>query len=117
MCQAIEIGDTQYDFNKDRRVDGDDLDFFILDLLGTNYGDANLDGTFDSPDLVQVFQAGKYETGAPADWSSGDWDCDGDFDSGDLVQAFIDGGYTPGARPWSEISAIAAATDRAFAGV
>ncbi len=56
-------------------------------------GDANRDQLFNSSDLVQVFQAGRYETGVPALFSQGDWNGDGYFDSGDLVVAFRLGHY------------------------
>ena len=56
-------------------------------------GDANRDRQNDSSDLVQVFQAGKYETNRPALFSEGDWNGDGFFDSGDLVAAFRLGLY------------------------
>ncbi|MFC1758513.1 lamin tail domain-containing protein [Planctomycetota bacterium] len=53
-------------------------------------GDANLDGVFDSADLIQIFQLGRYEddTSTDADWASGDWNGDGKFDSTDFVFAF-----------------------------
>jgi hypothetical protein len=54
-------------------------------------GDVNLDGRFDSSDLVAVFQRGKYGV-RPAErqitWMDGDWDSDGDFDADDLAAAF-----------------------------
>lgn len=58
-------------------------------------GDANRDGSFDSSDLIQVFQAGEYEDTISnnSDWSEGDWNGDGDFDSEDLVSAFASGCY------------------------
>lgn len=62
-------------------------------MLHTWTGDANLDGYFDSSDLVQVFALGKYETGEFAAWDAGDWTNDGLFDSGDMVAAFAEGGY------------------------
>jgi hypothetical protein len=64
------------------------------------YGDANLDGFFDSDDLVRAFQAGTYETSQPANRSSGDWNCDGRFDSGDIVAAFKQGTYGKKALPF-----------------
>ena len=60
----------------------------------TLYGDANLDGEFNSRDLVEVFQAGKYETPQAADWSEGDWNLDGQFDSQDLIAALQRGTYS-----------------------
>jgi len=59
----------------------------------TWFGDANLDGVFNSSDLVLVNQAGLYESGMPATWAEGDWNGDGFFDSADYVLAGQDGGY------------------------
>ena len=53
---------------------------------------------FDSGDFVDVFGAGKYESGELARWSEGDWNGDELFDSGDFIAAFQDGGYELGAR-------------------
>ncbi len=61
--------------------------------FGTYFGDANLDGRFNSRDLVAVFEAGKYEQDVLATWSEGDWNADARFGTGDLVAAFGDGGY------------------------
>ncbi|MCA9167391.1 MAG: PEP-CTERM sorting domain-containing protein [Planctomycetales bacterium] len=91
-------GDTALDLNSDARVDVADLDVMIMDILGTWLGDANLDGEFNSSDLVTVFSAGKYETANDATWTEGDWDGDGKFGSSDLVRAFMDGGYEQGTR-------------------
>jgi hypothetical protein len=58
-------------------------------------GDANLDGKFNSSDLVLVFQTGKYENtaaGIPG-WQDGDWNGDGLFGTSDLVFAFQQGTY------------------------
>ena len=48
--------------------------------------------------MVQVFAAGKYETGESSGWAGGDWNCDGIFNSSDMVTAFVDGGYEQGPR-------------------
>lgn len=58
-------------------------------------GDVNLDGVFDTSDLVLVFQSGKYEDAAATDvtFAEGDWNEDGYFDSSDLVLAFQSGNY------------------------
>jgi hypothetical protein len=63
-------------------------------------GDSNLDGIFNSADLVLIFQAGKYEDGIDhnASFAEGDWNGDGDFDSRDLVHAFAFGLYATGLR-------------------
>ncbi|MCA9217191.1 MAG: hypothetical protein KDB27_29180 [Planctomycetales bacterium] len=74
----------------------------------TLVGDANLDGVFDSQDLVTIFQANEYRDDIPdnSTWSEGDWTCDGDFDTDDLVAAFQAGRY--------ELPAAAAAAVRSF---
>jgi VCBS repeat-containing protein len=51
-------------------------------------GDVNGDGRFDTSDLVEVFQRGKYlvsQVTRDATWADGDWDGDGDFDDDDLL--------------------------------
>jgi hypothetical protein len=77
---------------------GDRL-IWIRNLRQTSVGDSNLDGVFDSGDLVQAFTGEKYGTGEMAGWEFGDWNGDMVFDSGDLVFAFTDGGYVSGATP------------------
>ncbi len=106
FCDALRDGrpNLVYDLTADGAVDHADLLFLVRDLLGTEIGDANLDGQFNSSDFVAVFQGGWYESVLPggADWSTGDWDCDGRFDSSDIVFAFQHGGY--------ELAAAARAT-------
>ena len=56
-------------------------------------GDANRDGVFDQLDIIQVLQAGKYNTGEPAEWGEGDWNGDSVFDQLDIVEALKSGRY------------------------
>jgi hypothetical protein len=90
-----------YDINGDGEVTIEDHVFWVKDLKRTWLGDANLDGEFNSGDLVSVFRANQYENNVEDDsaWSTGDWDADGDFNSTDLVVALADGGYEAGQRP------------------
>lgn len=96
---ATQIGSGNYaldfDLSRDGRLDLADHEFMILRILQTSYGDANLDGRFDSRDLVQIFQFGVYEVNPPSNarWESGDWNADGEFNSRDLVAAFQAGKY------------------------
>ena len=66
----------------------------------TYFGDADLDGDFDSNDFVAVFAAGQYEDVLVGNstWATGDWNGDAEFGSGDMVFAFQFGGYELGPR-------------------
>jgi hypothetical protein len=87
--------DSLYDLNADAAVDDLDRQFWVHDLKQTFFGDADLDGSFDSADLVQVLAFGEYEDKVKLNstWLTGDWNGDGDFTSGDLIVALADGGY------------------------
>ena len=93
--------DPIFDVDNSGVVDIIDYDFWIADAKRTWQGDANLDGEFNSGDLVQVFASGEYEDGIPGNssWTTGDWDGNFEFDSGDLVAAFSIGGYEQGPVP------------------
>jgi uncharacterized protein YjbI with pentapeptide repeats len=93
------LPDAAFDLNRDGTVDSADHRTWVKDLKRTWFGDANLDGQFNTADLVTVFQAGQYETGIATNstWSIGDWNADGQFTS-DLVSAFQDGRYEQGPR-------------------
>ena len=82
------------DLNDDHLVTREDVNV-LLDQLGTGFGDANLDGRFDSLDFITVFQAAEYEDGVELNsgWSEGDWSGDGEFTSFDLVIAFQETSY------------------------
>jgi hypothetical protein len=90
-----------FDLTSDQRVDELDRTFWVETLRKTYFGDSNLDGEFNTTDLVQAFQAGVYEDAIDgnAGWASGDWNGDADFSSRDLVLAFQSGGYEAGPRP------------------
>ncbi|MFC1757984.1 hypothetical protein ACFL2H_04355 [Planctomycetota bacterium] len=96
LSQNGGVSDEDYDLDRDGDVDADDGLFLVKDLMELFIGDANLDGLFNSADLVLVFGAAEYEDAIAnnSTWAEGDWNFDGEFDSGDLVAAFADGGYT-----------------------
>ncbi len=108
VSQAVATGstETRFDMNADGNVDVADVNTWVKDLKYTWIGDANLDGEFNSGDLVAVFTAGEYQdaTENNSTWGTGDWNADGDFTSGDLVAAFIDGGY--GLGPSAGVNAV-----------
>lgn len=59
-------------------------------------GDADLDHDVDSLDLVKISQAGKFETGAPANFEEGDFNGDAMYNVADLVAMFQFGRYETG---------------------
>ncbi len=92
--------DPRYDVDRNGEVNQEDRRIWVEELMNTWFGDADLNGTFDSSDFVAVFQAGKYENPDAQDvsWGEGDWDGNQIFDSSDFVQAFQSGGYEVGPR-------------------
>ncbi len=103
MCGALHSPEPAmlFDLDKDGQVSDSDFAFLIEQILRTSVGDSNLDRSFDSTDLIVVFQAGEYEdtVAGNSTWAEGDWDCDGDFNSLDLIAAFQAGTYALPALP------------------
>jgi hypothetical protein len=99
-ASTLSVVEPFFDLNSDQIVDSKDLEHWVQVVKGTYFGDANLDGEFNSVDLVHLFQAGEYEDGIEGNstWATGDWNADGEFSSADLVLAFQDGGYEQGPR-------------------
>jgi hypothetical protein len=101
---AAASTDMLYDVNSSSTVEVGDITFWVHDLQNTWVGDANLDGQFNSGDLVAVLATGTYEADVDSVWSSGDFNGDGRTNSGDLVAALADGGYEAGPR--AAVSAV-----------
>jgi hypothetical protein len=103
LSAEIRAGGTnsRFDLNADSRIDTADRAAWVHNLRKTYFGDSNLDGQFNSSDLITVFQAGQYEDVVVGNsgWATGDSDGDGDFTTSDMVAAFQDGGYEKGPRP------------------
>lgn len=102
LTAAVLAGDTatRYDLDNNGAVNAADRTMWVESLKKTYLGDANLDGQFNSTDLIFVFQRGKYEDTVEdnATWEDGDWDGDRDFNSSDFVIAFQGAGYESGPR-------------------
>ena len=82
LCAALRtqaVVSDALDLNRDQRLDPADLQYLIETLLDSTFGDANLDGLFNSRDFVLIFQAGQYEDNLVGNstWTTGDWNCDG----------------------------------------
>ena len=110
QAQAIAGGQhpKAYDLNGDDLVNFNDRQMWVDDLKNTWIGDANLNGEFNSGDMVQVFARGKYETLETAGWEDGDFNGDTLFGSGDMVAAFVGGGYEKGLKPGGPNPAVSA---------
>jgi hypothetical protein len=93
-----------YDLNADSLVNTADIGVWVKDLFNSWIGDANLDGEFNSSDLVSVLASGTYEADVDSVWSSGDFNGDARTNSSDLVAALADGGYELGPR--AAVSAV-----------
>jgi hypothetical protein len=87
--------DSRFDLNGDGALDPADARLWVHGLMRTALGDADLNGHFDSSDLVFVLQRGRYEDqfALNSGWADGDWNGDGETDSSDLVLALQDGCY------------------------
>jgi hypothetical protein len=87
--------DPHFDVNADGVLDSEDHRFYVDEFLRSIPGDANIDKSFDSQDLVQIFVAGQYEDRKPRNstWATGDWNGDLEFNTTDLILAFQTGRY------------------------
>lgn len=103
LCGALVAGgnDEELDLTGDGSVTQADMERLVFDILETSWGDANLDGVFNSSDFVDTFIVGEYEDDTPGNstWAEGDWNCDGDFTSADLVLALTAGTFSATAQP------------------
>ncbi|MCA9196548.1 MAG: lamin tail domain-containing protein, partial [Planctomycetales bacterium] len=96
-------GNLTYDVNGDGVLNSEDRTAWLA-LGGFPIGDSNLDGIFNSGDLVAIFVAGEYEDGVALNsgWGEGDWNGDGDFTTLDLVTAFQEGTYVAAATAFQQ---------------
>lgn len=95
-----QLMDERFDMNLDGTVNGTDRTVWVEQIRRTFFGDANLDGEFNSDDLLEVFSAGEYAdaTDGNSTWATGDFDGDADFTPDDLIEALSGGGYEMGRR-------------------
>ena len=74
--------DPVYDLNGDGAVDSADADHLVESVIGTRYGDANLDLSVDGGDLSLV---GAKWLDSGLGWADGNFNGDGGIDGGDLA--------------------------------
>lgn len=96
----VATGNLDFDLTGDSQVNIDDITELVAVEMNTYIGDANLDGEFNTGDLVAIFQAGQYEDDVvgTSTWETGDWNGDAEFGTGDLLFAFQQGGFEQGPR-------------------
>ncbi len=75
--------DLSCDMNGDLIVDGQDIDIVVMDILGTNYGDVNLDSSIDADDRDIILA--NISTSYGKSWAQGDINGDGFVTSDDLT--------------------------------
>ncbi len=78
--------DLSCDMNGDLAVDSGDIGELVETILGTDYGDANLDGAVDGDDLAIVqatIAGGGCNAEGTCGWTDGDFTCDGYVDATD----------------------------------
>ncbi len=102
LVAAMEkrVVDPAYDLDRDGKITDGDHRTWIEQAAMSYAGDSNLDGRFDTTDLVNVLQAGQYEDRLVrnSSWASGDWNGDREFSTSDLVAALQSGGFEQGPR-------------------
>ena len=84
LCAEIRSGSNSvaFDLNSDGQVNSSDMDVMILDVVGTLYGDANLDFVVNGQDYV-TWNTHKFT--ANDSWGAGDFNCDGFVNGQDFI--------------------------------
>ena len=72
---------NRFDLDDDASLGQGDVDFLVRNLLGTNYGDSNLDGQVDFQDFLKL----SANFGRKAKWAGGDFNGDGEVSFEDFL--------------------------------
>jgi hypothetical protein len=110
LTQAVKDAspELRFDLNQDGMIDQADRAYWVKDIKNTYFGDADLNGVFDTSDFVKVLQAGHYEDEIVGNstWATGDWSGDCEFNTNDLILVFQEGGYEMGPRAATGVAAV-----------
>jgi hypothetical protein len=109
LTSAIRTGvfDARFDVNNDRQLGEQDRTFWVHELKGTWFGDANLDGAVQFGDFVLLAN----HFGLSGGWGDGDFDGTGDTQFADFVllaENFGRGSSVPASvpEPWASHLAL-----------
>ncbi len=91
LFAAINVGsgNLQFDLDGSGTVTSSDATFLAETILGTRFGDTDLDGDVDTGDLTNAIINFTSAGGVGKTWSDGDTDGDHDVDTSDLTTAII----------------------------
>ena len=81
LCGGFGTSDSRFDLTDDGLVDGSDASQLVEGLMGTRFGDADLDGDVEFDDFTAL--AGGF--GGAGHWADGDFNCDGQVAFPDFV--------------------------------
>ena len=104
---AAGVYDLSLDFDSSGTIDTDDMDYLIRIIIGTEYGDANLDRMVTLADLAIV--SANYGITEGATWSQGDFDGDGAVTLVDLAILAANYGFDGTAAPAASSAPMTAA--------
>lgn len=83
LSERVRVGSTDaiFDLNADGEVNDADRAFWVEDLAGTVFGDADFDGTVQFSDFLALSS----HFGQPGGWGQGDFDGDGEVNFTDFL--------------------------------
>jgi hypothetical protein len=77
-----DVFDATFDLNEDGKISHGDVEVLVQDIIGTDFGDANLDGRIDEID-AKILLSSMFS--AASGWSSGEFTGDGIVDGQDFI--------------------------------
>ncbi len=105
-------GNPRFDLNGNGSVNQLDVDVLVTTILGTQYGDANLDGIVDRADVAAL--AGNF--GGPGGWAAGNFDGSASGVAlADLATVQRNLGFGTGGSPAAPAAIVATSTQRPIA--
>ncbi len=95
ISSGTELDREQFDLTGDANASQADVDELVRDVLGTEYGDADLDGDVDADD----FNLLAFNFDNPGGWVNGDFDGDGTVSADDFNLLAFNFGFDANVSP------------------